>query len=64
MPTGLVKTKRDERLWNAAKAAARKQYPKVKEGTDRFWKIVNGIYHRMKGDKDALAGGKGKKRRK
>ena len=48
MPTNLVKTKRDERLWAKAKTQARKEYPKVKADSDRWWSIVNGIYQRMK----------------
>ncbi len=47
MPEGVVKTKREEHLWAEAKKAARKQYPWAKG--DRFWKIVNGIFQKMKG---------------
>jgi len=49
MPTGLVKTRHDERLWENAKAQAREEYPEVTESSDRWWRIVNGIYQRMRG---------------
>jgi hypothetical protein len=48
MPANVVKTKRDERLWNEAKAQVRKEYPGVAEDSDRFYRLVNGIYQRMK----------------
>lgn len=51
MPTGIVQTPEDERLWKKAKALARKEYPNVKEGTRRWYKIVMGIFKRMKGGK-------------
>ncbi|HCK99512.1 MAG TPA: hypothetical protein DHW42_05330, partial [Candidatus Marinimicrobia bacterium] len=46
MPTNLVKTDKDEKLWQKAKAIARKQY-KVSEDSDRFYAIVMGIYKKM-----------------
>lgn len=49
MPKGVVKTKRDEHLWNKAKSIARKQYPGISEDSDRFWKIVQGIYKQSRG---------------
>ena len=51
MPEGVVKTKRDEGLWNRAKAAVRKQYPYISEDSDRFYKITMTIYQNMKGKK-------------
>ena len=51
MPTNVVHNKRDEKLWNRAKAAARKQYPYISEDSDRFYKIVMTIYKNMKGGK-------------
>jgi hypothetical protein len=55
MPANVVKTKRDERLWNEAKAQVRKEYPGVAEDSDRFYRLVNGIYQRMK---SGVGGGK------
>ena len=49
MPTNVVKTKRDEHLWSKAKAIAKKQYSKISTGSDKFYKIVMGIYNNMKG---------------
>ncbi len=43
MPSGLVKTKRDEELWSKAKSQAAKQ------GHTEDWAYVNGIYQKMKG---------------
>lgn len=51
MPKGLVKTKRDEKMWNRAKAATRKQYPYISEDSDRFYKITMTIYKNMTGKK-------------
>lgn len=42
MPVNVVKTKRDERLWNTAKQQAAKQ------GRKNDWQYVMGIYQRMK----------------
>jgi len=47
MPANVVKTPRDERLWADAKAQARKEYPDVDEGSDRFYKLTMGIFKRM-----------------
>lgn len=49
MPAGAVKTKRDEAAWERAKAKTRKQYPNIKEGTPRFYRIVMTIYKNMRG---------------
>jgi len=48
MPSNVVKTKRDEKLWRRAKAATRKQYPYISEDSDRFYKITMTIYQNMK----------------
>lgn len=48
MPTNVVKTQRDERLWKKAKVAARKKFS---EGSDRFYAYTRGIYQQMKGEK-------------
>jgi len=50
MPTGVIKTNKDEYLWERAKYIARKEY-KISEDSDKFWKIVMGIYKKMKGGK-------------
>jgi hypothetical protein len=39
----------DEGKWDAAKKAAKKTYPGLSEGNDKFWKIVNTIYENMGG---------------
>ena len=49
MPSNLVKSEADEKLWSKAKATARKQYPNISEDSARFWKIVTSIYKKMKG---------------
>lgn len=48
MPVGVVKTDRDEHLWDKAKAQARKKFS---EGSTRFYKYTMGIYKQMKGEK-------------
>jgi len=45
MPKGV-----DEHLWSEAKKAVKKQYPKISEGSDRFYRLVMGIYKKMQGD--------------
>lgn len=47
MPVGVVRTAAQEKLWNRAKAQVRKQYPKIKEDSERYWKIVMTIYKSM-----------------
>ncbi len=49
MPSNLVKTKRDEKLWEKAKHEALKSY---KESDDEFWPTVVKIFKRLKGIKD------------
>ena len=52
MPANVVKTKRDEHIWNVAKKAAHKQYPGLQQkNPTRFWTIVNGIYQKLKKQK-------------
>jgi hypothetical protein len=48
MPAGVVETKRDERLWSQAKTQVSQEYPDIDADSDRYWKLVNGIYQRMK----------------
>lgn len=47
MPSNLVKTKRDERLWNEAKDRADEQ------GRAKDWAYITGIFERMKGERKA-----------
>lgn len=57
MPANVVKTQRDERLWTKAKGLTSKEY-NVSKGSDRWYKIVMGIYKKMKGgtlEKKAVA---------
>lgn len=49
MPATVVKTGRDETLWSKAKRLASEQYPKVAEGSPRYYRLVMGIYNKMKG---------------
>lgn len=46
MPTNLVKTAKDEELWNRAKAIA------AKEGQAGNYAYINSIYQNMKGKSD------------
>lgn len=48
MPANIVKPG-EERYWKRAKAAAKKQYPTIKEDSDRFYKIVTSIFQNMTG---------------
>jgi len=50
MPVNVVKNKRDEGLWERAKALAHKNYPNLEEG-DKFFSIVMTIYKNLKGGK-------------
>ncbi|MEA3400819.1 MAG: hypothetical protein U9R79_06170 [Armatimonadota bacterium] len=56
MPANVVKTKRDEHLWEKAEAEAREGYPDVDQDSDRFWSIVMGIYKRMGGSVEKAPG--------
>lgn len=48
MPTNLVKTERDERLWSKAKQICREQGLDDSDA-DRFYRCVNGLYQKMQG---------------
>ncbi len=50
MPVGIVKTKRDEELWEKAKEIARKMKRQGKLKGE-FWAVVMGIFKKMKGGK-------------
>lgn len=43
-----IKTPRDERLWKRAQTIVRDEYD-VRVGSDQYWALVNGIFHRMSG---------------
>jgi len=44
MPTTVVKTPDEERLWTKAKALAAKKFP---TGSDAYWAYVHGIFKKM-----------------
>lgn len=46
-PAFIVGDPRAERLWAHAKQQVQKEYPHVKKGSDRYWRLVNGIWRRM-----------------
>ncbi|MCD6351159.1 MAG: hypothetical protein J7M26_03470, partial [Armatimonadetes bacterium] len=49
MPSSTVKTAHDERLWDKAKQRVRDEYGLTEADGDRYWRLVMGIYQRMKG---------------
>jgi hypothetical protein len=49
MPKGVIKTAKDESRWSRAKELAENQYPDA--SGPKFWKIVMGIFKKMKGMK-------------
>jgi hypothetical protein len=49
VPAGLVKTARDERLWEKAKSRVAEEYGLSEADGDRYWRLVNGIYQAMRG---------------
>lgn len=51
MPAGIVKTKRDEKLWRKAKQIA------AKAGRANDYAYITGIYKKMKGVKEAVLQG-------
>lgn len=60
MPSNIVQSfaiktgyeeKEVERLWKKAKQLVKKQYPKVKEKSEQYWKLVTGILKKMLGIK-------------
>ena len=48
MPHPLVQTERDEYLWQRAKEIVTQQYGLTEEDGDRYWRLVMGIFLRMK----------------
>jgi len=49
MPANVVKSKSGETHWSKAKEAAKAS--KVKEGSDRYWRVVTAIWKKMGGNK-------------
>jgi hypothetical protein len=48
MPHPLVRTERDEHLWQRAKEIVTQEYGLTEEDGDRYWRLVMGIFLRMK----------------
>jgi hypothetical protein len=48
MPHPLVRTERDEYLWQRAKEIVTQEYGLTEEDGDRYWRLVMGIFLRMK----------------
>ena len=48
MPHPLVRTERDEHLWQRAKEIVTQQYGLTEEDGDQYWRLVMGIFLRMK----------------
>ena len=51
MPSNVVKTEAQEKAWKRAKRIVKKQYPHIKEGTVRFYKLVMTVYKSLIGQK-------------
>lgn len=50
MPS-FIRTKQDEDRWSSAKSIVRRQYPKLSESDDAFWKITTSIYKKINSNK-------------
>ncbi len=50
MPS-FIRTEKDEGDWQRAKSIIRRQYPRVREGSEQFWKLVNHVFHSVSGRK-------------
>jgi hypothetical protein len=48
MPHPLVRTERDEHLWQRAKEIVTQEYGLTEGDGDRYWRLVMGIFLRMK----------------
>jgi hypothetical protein len=48
MPHPLVRTERDEHLWQRAKEIVTQEYGLTEEDGDQYWRLVMGIFLRMK----------------
>ncbi|MGB9660664.1 MAG: hypothetical protein ACPL5F_01430 [Moorellaceae bacterium] len=55
MPPNAVKTQREEHLWDRAKEIVQEEYGLDKEDGSRFYRLVMGIFQRMKGEKKSRA---------
>jgi len=49
MPSNLVNSPQDEKVWEQARHAIHKKYGNIKKGTNKYWKLVAKLYLRMKG---------------
>lgn len=50
-PPTRVKSARDCFLWMRAQMMVLDEYPDVEEGSERFWRLVSGLFTRLKGGK-------------
>ena len=48
MPVNVVRSKKDEEIWNAAKTAARKKFTGKTDRSKRFWKYTMGTFQAIK----------------
>jgi hypothetical protein len=48
MPHPLVQAEQDEHLWQRAKEIATQEYGLTEEDGDQYWRLVMGIFLRMK----------------
>lgn len=55
MPANVVKTPRQEELWGRAKEIVEDEYGLREEDGSRFYRLVMGIFQRMKGEKKSRA---------
>lgn len=51
MPANVVKTKKDEELWDRAKDLAKERGLSPSKDKDSFWAYTNSIFQKMKGGK-------------
>jgi len=49
MPSNLVNTPQDEKIWNRVKKQISKKYDNIEYGSTRYWKLVTKSYLRIKG---------------
>jgi len=49
MPSNLVNTPQDEKIWNKVKSQIREKYDNIEFGSHRYWKLVMKAYLRVKG---------------
>lgn len=49
MPASVVKSKRDERIWEMAKQRAESEYGKKPKDGAKFYRLAMGIFQKAKG---------------